>query len=388
MRIKLRGLLILLALAVTACADRISTAPPPAAMLPPIAYPDTPSPARIDAPPLESPAILKLAMFDELEGWAVTETGIARTNDGGFTWYDLSPPDIKDGFSLNTFFLDPDHAWVQRPYPDTSPDSGILYHTSDGGMTWRNSVFPFSKADIHFLDEKNGWVLADLGVALGSNAVAIYQTTDGGDRWEQAYSNDPNVENAGVSLPLSGIKGGLIARDMKTAWVTGVVYAPGEVYLYRTDDGGRSWSRVALKLPEGAENAELAVYGDQMKFVSPKDGFLVINMSGESNQTAVYVTHDAGDSWTLTPTILNGALASDFLSAQEAVIYDGKQLNVTHDGAKTWVSVTPNVNFGDSFAGMEFVNASSGWVITLDTANHRSLYRTTDGGTTWSAVIP
>jgi len=327
-------------------------------------------------------------MFNELEGWALTEKGIARTNDGGISWYNFTPPNVEDGFSLDTFFLDLDHAWVQKPDTENSSRGGTLYHTADGGKTWLNSMVPFKRGDIHFLDQNNGWVLADLGAAMGSDAVAIYQTTNGGGTWKAVYTNDPNVENPGDSMPLSGIKAGLVPKDMKIAWIKGVTYTPGEVYLYRTDDGGQSWNQVSLKLPEGAENQELAIYGDQMKFVSPDIGFLAMNISGESNQTAVYVTHDAGDTWILTPTILNGAMATDFLSAKEAVIYDGKQFNVTHDGAQTWVSVSPNVDFGDSFAGMEFVNASSGWLLTLDAANHRSLYRTTDGGATWSAVLP
>ena len=388
MNVRLRGLLLLLALALSSCSQSGAPVSYPTAPNHPTPFPDTPSPAKIGALLLESPAIVKLDMLNELEGWAVTDKGIARTNDGGITWYDVTPPAVKDGFDLNTFFLDADHAWLQKSYPDTSSNSGILYRTSDGGMTWQNTIVSFSKVDIHFLDEKNGWVLADLGVATGSNAVSIYQTTSSGNSWNQVYTNDPNVEKPGNSLPFSGIKEGLVPKDMETAWVKGVTYTPGEVYLYRTDDGGQSWKEVSLKLPEGVENAELAIYGDQMKFVSPEDGFLAVNISGESNQTAVYVTHNAGDTWTLTPEMLTGAAASDFLSAKEAVIYDGKQFNVTHDGAQTWVSVTPNVDFSDSFAGMEFVNASSGWVTTLDAANHRSLYRTSDGGQTWFAVIP
>ena len=43
---------------------------------------------------------------------------------------------------------------------------------------------PFSRGDLRFLDEDNGWMIADLGVGAGSNAVAIYQTTDGGARWD------------------------------------------------------------------------------------------------------------------------------------------------------------------------------------------------------------
>jgi hypothetical protein len=37
---------------------------------------------------------------------------------------------------------------------------------------------------------------------------------------------------------------------------------------------------------------------------------------------------------------------------------------------------------------MDFVNPNTGWVITVDPANHRSLNRTTDGGATWSPELP
>ena len=76
------------------------------------------------------------------------------------------------------------------------------------------------------------------------------------------------------------------------------------------------------------------------------------------------------------------------ITAQEAVIYNGQQFNVTRDGAQTWVAVPPDISFGETFVDMEFVNPLSGWVITMDPSNHRSLYRTLDGGSTWLPVVP
>ncbi len=47
---------------------------------------------------------------------------------------------------------------------------------------------------------------------------------------------------------------------MQTAWIGGVVYAPGNVYLFRTDDGGKNWISVAgITLPEGAEQNQVGV---------------------------------------------------------------------------------------------------------------------------------
>jgi len=362
--------------------------PNPSSTPNPPSYPNPASPVQINAPVIETPALVAVDMLDELEGWGVTEAQIARTNDGGLTWYNVTPPDVAEtGSSVDTFFLDLNHAWVQKPDFEKFPNSGILYRTSDGGLTWTKSDVPFSRGDLNFIDAENGWMLADLGVGAGSNAVAVYQTTDGGASWEQTYSNDPNDPNAADSLPLGGIKSDLVPLDMKTAWVSGVIYAPGEAYLYRTGDGGHTWTQVPLTLPQGMENNEVSIDRDQMKFVSTKDGFLALRMAGDSTQTAVYVTTDAGKTWAVPSMPLEGAGASVFLSPQEAVIYNGELFYVTQDAARTWVTVTPNVAFGESFAGMDFVNTSLGWVITFD-GTHRSLYRTMDGGATWSVVIP
>jgi photosystem II stability/assembly factor-like uncharacterized protein len=169
--------------------------------------------------------------------------------------------------------------------------------------------------------------------------------------------------------------------------VGGVTYAPGTLYLYRTDDGGSNWSQVTVELPAGTENSELSIDADQMRFVSAKDGFLAVHLSGDSTETAIYVTHDGGNSWTLTPTLIPNGGWSDFLSPDEAIVYNGAQFYVTRDAGHTW-SITPSdMAFSASSDSMDFVNMSSGWGINVDTENH-SLYRTTDGGATWFPVIP
>jgi photosystem II stability/assembly factor-like uncharacterized protein len=326
--------------------------------------------------------------MNELDGWGVTETYIVRTNDGGITWYNVTPPDLEEmGSTVHTFILDKDHAWVQKPDFNNFPNNGLLYHTADGGLTWNVSSTPFSGGDLSFIDANNGWMLADLGVGAGSNAVAVFQTSDGGATWAQTYTNDPNNPEASDSLPLGGIKSDLVPLNMQTAWVGGVVYSPGTVYLHRTDDNGQTWTPVSLELPEGAENFELGIDREQMHFVSATDGFLIVRMSGETTQTAVYVTKDGGETWTFTPTLIPEAGQSDFLSAEEVILYNGEQFYVTRDSARTWATVTPDIVFGDSFALMDFVTPNSGWIVTV-AEDHHSLYRTHDGGATWLPVTP
>jgi len=350
---------------------------------------DIPTLAVINAPLIESPALVSIRFINELDGWGVTETQIARTNDGGITWYNVTPPALTEaGYSIETFVLDNDHVWIQLPDLDNFPNSGFLYRTTDGGITWTSYKVPFSRARLSFLiaNADNGWAMSDLGAGAGSMGVSIFQTIDGGATWNQTYTNDPNLANAGDSLPLGGLKSDITDLNMHTAWVGGVTYATSEVYLYRTDDKGASWNQIALPLPPGAENAELSV--ESIQFVSYTNAFLTLRMTSDKSNLAVYVSSDSGDTWSLTPTLIPDGGSADFLSAEEAVIYNGQQFYVTRDAARTWSIIPPDILFGDTFAGMDFVDTSTGWVVTVDPTNHRSLYRTSDGGATWFPLTP
>jgi photosystem II stability/assembly factor-like uncharacterized protein len=174
---------------------------------------------------------------------------------------------------------------------------------------------------------------------------------------------------------------------MQTAWIYGVTYSPGTPYLFRTDDGGSTWNHVQLPLPAGAENYELSIDPDQMEFVSQADGYIAMRLTGNNYQTAIYVTHDRGGNWLLTSTIIPNSGSVDFLSAEEAVIYNGEQFYITRDSARTWSINPPDIKFGEVFAAMDFIDVNTGWVITLDPSGHRSLYQTHDGGLTWLPVI-
>ena len=379
------SILLLLSLLLSACV--LSTPDAPLEPTPTLS-PVTPAPPEINAPIVESPALISIQFLSSLDGWGVTETQIVRTNDGGSTWYNVTPTDITEaGYAVDLFVMDNDYVWVQVPDFENYPNSGFQYHTMDGGISWNMAKVPFSRSDIKFVDANNGWALADLGVGAGSNAVAVYQTTNSGVDWGLSYINDPNNINAGDSLPLSGLKFGISPLNMNTAWIHGVIYAPGTAYLYRSDDAGVFWDAVTVPLPSDMNDAELSI--EQFEFVTSSDAFFTVRFSSANPSMAIYASTDGGDTWSLTPTsLLNGRVA-DFVSAQEIVVYNGTQFYVTKDAAQSWNVVSPDVLFGDTFAMMDFVDLNTGWVITIDpTTNHRSLYQTGDGGATWQPIVP
>ena len=73
---------------------------------------------------------------------------------------------------------------------------------------------------------------------------------------------------------------------------------------------------------------------------------------------------------------------------QTAFVWDGRGFPHTTDGGRSWQAAPPNLDFGDQFASMDFVNATTGWVLTADAEGQRSLHKTTDGGRTWFQLNP
>jgi photosystem II stability/assembly factor-like uncharacterized protein len=343
---------------------------------------ETPLPAAVEAPIIDAPAIINIDMLDEVYGWGITESEVVRTNDGGVTWYNVSPPGLSEaGYFIYADFFDAEHAWLQLPDMNNQPNGGTLYRTSDGGLTWESFATPFSDGSLQFIDDQNGWMMANRGAGAGSNAISIFKTRDGGETWERTYTNDPSLEGAADSLPLGGLKNFLIALDENTAWVGGVVYAPGQTYLFRSDDRGVTWSNINLVLPEGTNESELSMIG--IVFVSPQEGLLALRVTSETPETIVYATQDGGTTWEQLPVNFEGYGKLSTPSESEIIFYNADQFYVTKDAGRSIQQVSPDVSFGDSIIDMSFANATTGWVIT----DELILYKTTDGGATWTVLI-
>ncbi|MBL8098534.1 MAG: hypothetical protein JNK81_05100 [Anaerolineales bacterium] len=344
----------------------------------------TPLPEVSSAPLIDSPSIINIEMIDERNGWGVTEKQIVRTDDGGVTWYNVTPPDltrIED--SVLQFFLDENNAWIQFADNNNYPFVGFLYRTRDGGLTWEDFETPFSDGDIKFTDENNGWMLADLGAGAGSMAVSVFQTNNGGETWNRVYTNDPNLEDSNNTLPLGGIKVLLTPLDMQTAWIGGVVYTNGTVYLFRTDDSGKTWTNIEnIELPQNIQESQITV--EKIHFVSATQGILVLRVTSNNQRTLIFSTNDGGVTWQAFSQNIPEAGLLEIPSANEIVFYSSDQFYVTEDAGVTFNIINSETSFGNTVSDISFVNSKNGWLI----ANQKTLYRTEDGGQTWNVLIP
>ncbi len=212
------------------------------------------------------------------------ERGIFRTQDGGKTWQKVLYKDAKTG-GIDVVF-DPSNSnilfaalWQARRTPwsldSGGPGSG-LYRSSDGGTTWK-------ELKGHGLPEG---ILGRIGVTVsGANpnrvwAVVeaekggIYRSDDGGDSWH--ITTDDH-------------------RFRQRAWYYSHIFADPKsadtVYIlntaaYRSNDGGKTFTR--LRAPHGDNHALWIDPTNPQRLINGNDGGATISTDGGDTWTTVY----------------------------------------------------------------------------------------------------
>jgi photosystem II stability/assembly factor-like uncharacterized protein len=345
-------------------------------------------------------------------------TLLLHTSDGGRTWQDRTPRAFPYS-TAGSYFLDSQTAWVSTLNRNTNV--GGLLHTTDGGKSWSvlikqgaASYGCFTEGSIcHFFDADDGVANSADGGA-GSSWVRFYATHDGGKNWKPVniippggrYSNIPPGE-----IDLSDITPDRMgfcppANVVITHGDMGDELPKDAVRLSITTNLGEIWRDVNLPLPSEKYRSGL-VECDDLVFLDGKNGWLPVRIlkrnADESvawNVLAFFATDDGGETWTSRPGIIEGGTnfvgsyrQLDIVSVRDIFVCNGANLCVTHDGAQSWQTITPNIDFDrtSSHGGVlqiDFVDAAHAWAVVYDTFkdfphDKYYLYKTSDGGKLW-----
>ncbi|MEP6944610.1 MAG: hypothetical protein ABJA02_01745 [Acidobacteriota bacterium] len=131
--------------------------------------------------------------------------------------------------------------------------NGQIYNTFDGGKTWNNVTnFTDLPPNSNFVtieaghsDINTAYALANVGFARGAAAPSgpeqhyVYRTHDGGKTWTRIAGNLPVDERTGSQLHV-------IREDSKQK---GLLFAGSETTVYVSFDDGDHWQSLRLNLP-------------------------------------------------------------------------------------------------------------------------------------------
>ncbi len=297
------------------------------------------------------------------------------------------------------------------PYTGKAPAPAEIQRTTDQGRTWA-TVWRGSGYRLTWIGTA-GYKVVAAGLAGNGLKPFLLEGNGAGTAWDLV---DVSVSSAAVPL---GIQAGTAPTVVAEIWgryrfhfvdeslgfatpdpmVGQATALPGE--LLRTTDGGRHWSPVVLL--GGEPTAGVA-------FVSTARGFVTGTGASNRCENQIWATSDGGSTWRAVPGTCRAYLLTSlaftsavtgFAAGGQYVKYvDNQQLDMlkTTDGGRHWYStyrasvpgpVTLDFN---PFADVAFFNPLDG--LALDggqTAGGSGpigghLWRTTDGGRTWSEL--
>jgi photosystem II stability/assembly factor-like uncharacterized protein len=376
----------------------IATQPVPA-----IFTPTLPGPAIAHVPAGQAINILNIHMHDSNSGWGLgglsqVQDQVFRTQDGGKTWKDVTPPQpapaTGDKAIAIGYFQDASTAWVIYG-SELVPPPAYLYFwvTHDGGATWRSSAIDtsisteyFTPLFIDFADAMHGWLLIYLGAGMSHNYVVLLGTTDGGLTWNTLVT--PQDSNEIQACP----KSSMVFFDAQNGWLArecqGLFPAP---HIMRTTDGGVSWTRIEPPAPASTPSLYTDYACDMLSpnpFSASSVSMLMKCLSMADFKTQkdfLYTTTDGGASWSSNP------LPADYLMGEGLSFFDdlngfafGRKIYKTADGGQTW-NFVQQVFWSGQFS---FVNADLGWAAVVNDSNENALVETINGGVKWEMLNP
>jgi hypothetical protein len=99
---------------------------------------------------VSAPVLTQIEMLDAQNGWAHADEMILRTENGGESWLNVTPPDILQNPAYSkSYFLDTQTGWLLLEDID-KPNAGMIFRTTDGGGVWNWRNVPFGRADFGF----------------------------------------------------------------------------------------------------------------------------------------------------------------------------------------------------------------------------------------------
>jgi photosystem II stability/assembly factor-like uncharacterized protein len=224
--------------------------------------------------------------------------------------------------------------------------------------------------DVSFPDTIHGWAVGEGGVILKS--------ADRGRTW--------TAEASGTTQNLNSVQ----MSSVTSGWAVG---AARTVANYN----GTAWTASQISYPVNLNFSSVRLVGANSIYITAASGF----SGGVSDFRNLFYSRDGGVTWSdlnISNTaeasyILNYLYSSFFVDANNGWVVGtnsnltpaGKVFKTT-DGGATWSDVSPVGADDIAFHGVYFADANNGWVVGgVAASSLGNIYHTTDGGVTWTS---
>lgn len=235
--------------------------------------------------------------------------GLMKTTNLGTTWsavFEKQP--VASIGAVAVWQQNPQVVWVgtgETNHRNSSSWGNGVYVSHDGGGEWKHlgleATHNISRVVLDPADSSVAYVAA-MGRLWGENPErGVYQTTDGGKTWKQVLKADARTGACDLVMDPANpqvLYAAMYAR-LRTPWS----YTSGGRTggIFRSRDGGRTWTKLTAGLPAVTGNIGLDVCRAKpnvvMAVVESDDGGQVDDFADGSRSGGVFRSEDGGDTW-------------------------------------------------------------------------------------------
>ncbi|WP_346861580.1 glycosyl hydrolase [uncultured Draconibacterium sp.] len=315
----------------------------------------------------------------------VAAGNVWKTTNNGTTWKPVF--DNYGSYAIGIVELDPTNpnvVWVGTGENNHQRALGYgdgVYKSLDGGKSFKNMGLKASRQIGGIvIDPRNPDVVfvAAEGSAWGPGEErGLYKTTDGGETWTKVLevSENTGVNNVVMDPSNPDIMYATTEQRRRTSF-TKIGGGP-ESSVYKSTDAGQNWRKITKGLP----GVDLGGMGIDVSPVNPNYVYLIVEAA--DNKGGFYRSTDKGESWDkMGDYHSSGQYYNEIVCDPKNVdkVYSTETVSkVTVDGGKTWKNISTNGRHVDDHAI---------WIDPADTEHYMiggdgGIYETWDDGSTF-----
>lgn len=290
---------------------------------------------------------------------AVGSGGVWKTTNAGTTFEPIF--DDEGSYSIGALALDPEDrntVWVGTGEHGGGRHFGFgdgVYKSTNGGKTWTNMGLEDSqhigKIIVHPDNPNVVYVAAQGPLWSPGGDRGFYKSTDGGQSWNKTLGDEAFTGVTDIAIDPRRPERVYAATWQHHRTVAAVMDGGPKSAIYRSDDGGDTWTQLSEGLPQG----KLGKIGLALSSQNSDIVYAAIELNRRSG--GIWKSLDGGESWTQQSDMISSGTGPHYYVELYAsphrfdhLYLMDAQMKQSFDGGKTWGPVNRQYRHGDNHA--------------------------------------